>query len=560
MAADIPKGRAGGTLKPRVPVRPTKPAAIAGAGAARPDPAAKTPAKGVPPKVAAPGRIARPAVAPKAASAAVTKAAPAAAAPKVSPQSNPVEALRDARGRESKRLFALGAALHRQGRIDDAVRAYGRAIVFDPGFADAYANLGVALRAQGKSEAAVACAARAIALQPDRANFHSNLGNALRDQGRHEDAATALQQALRLAPEAPEILYNFGLVLRDMGRLDTALSCFDAVLKSRPDHAECRYDRALAILQAGDLKRGFAEYEARWTLKRNPPRAFDKPRWNGQPLAGKTLLIHAESGFGDAIQFARYAALAKKKSGATLVLESPAELARLMETIEAVDKIAIRGGPLPAFDAHIPMMSLPALMETAAATVPAAVPYLGAPEIRAVALPNLAPGALKVGIVWAGNPESRADRHRSCPFVRFLDLAHVPNVVLYGLQGGDAAGDVRRHAAEPLVFETGPLLADFADMASAIDQLDLVVSVDSACAHLAGALGKPVWTLLPDVADWRWTARGQKTPWYPSMRLFRQKSRGDWNGVMAEVVAELRNLINKRGGNSPAAGARTKSA
>lgn len=507
MAADIPKGRAGGTPKPRVPARPAKPATV----------------------VAAP-----------------RKAAPRAAAPTVSPQPGPAQALQDARGRESKRLFALGAALHRQGRIDDAVRAYGRAIVFDPRFADAYANLGVAFRAQGKSEAAEACAARAIALQPDRANFHSNLGNAFRDQGRYEEAAAALQQALRLAPDAPEILYNFGLVLRDMGRLDTALSCFDAVLKSRPDHAECRYDRALALLQAGDLKRGFAEYEARWKLRRNPPRAFDRPRWNGQAMAGKTLLVHAEAGFGDAIQFARFAALAKKKSGASLVLECPAELARLMETIEAVDRIAIRGGPLPAFDTHIPMMSLPALMETAAATIPASVPYLGGPEIRAVALPDFAPGALKVGIVWAGSSTARADRHRSCPFVHFLDLAHVPGVVLYGLQGGEAAGDVRKHAAEPLVFETGPLLADYADMASAIVQLDLVVSVDATCAHLAGALGKPVWTLLPDVADWRWTARGQKSPWYPSMRLFSQKTRGDWGGLMAEVAAELRTFAGNR--------------
>ncbi|MBM3951636.1 MAG: tetratricopeptide repeat protein [Rhodospirillales bacterium] len=473
------------------------------------------------------------------------KPAPAAAASKASPQPDPTEALRDARGREAKRLFALGAALHRQGRIADAVRAYGRAIVFDPAFADAYANLGAAFRAQGKSEAAVASATRALTLAPDRANFHSNLGNALRDQGRLEEAAQALQQALRLAPEAPEILYNFGLVLRDMGRLDTALSCFDAVLKARPDHAECRYDRALALLQAGDLKRGFAEYEARWKLKRNPPRAFDRPRWNGQAMPGKTLLVHTEPGFGDAIQFARYIALAKQRSGATLLLESPAELARLMETLRAVDKIAIQGGPLPAFDAHIPIMSLPALMQTAATTIPATVPYLSAPEIRAVGLPNLATGAFKVGIAWAG-AAARAEGHRSCPFVHFLELLRVPDVILYSLQTGKAAEDARAHAAEPLVFETGHLLADYADMATAILQLDLVVSVDSTCAHLAGALGKPVWTLLPDVPDWRWTARGKNTPWYPTMRLFRQKTRGDWSGVVAEVVAELGNIATKR--------------
>ena len=478
------------------------------------------------------------------------RAAPA-KAPPVTPLGVPshdaqAAALAAAREREAQRLFALGAALQRLGRLADASRAYGRALRFNPDFPDAYSNLGVALRAQGKSEAAVACAARAIALKPDKAGFHSNLGTALRDQGRLEEAAAALQQALRLSPDAPEILYNFGLVLRDMGRLDTALSCFDAVLKHRPEHAECRYDRALALLQAGDLKRGFAEYETRWNLRRNPPRVFAQPRWNGQAIPGKTLLVHAEAGFGDTIQFARYAALAKKKSGATLVLECPAELARLMETSEAVDRIAIRGGPLPAFDAHVPLMSLPALMGTAANNIPATVPYLGRPEIRAVAIPEIVAGALKVGIVWAGAQATRADRHRSCPFVHFLELAHVPGVVLYSLQTGDAAGDVREHAADPLVFDAGQALADFADLATAIHQLDLVVSTDTATAHLAGALGKPVWTLLPAIGDWRWPASGAKTPWYPSMRLFRQKTRGDWNEVMAEVQAELQRIAAAR--------------
>ena len=487
---------------------------------------------------AAPTRaaVARPAASPAAAKPAAAPAAPAA----------PADAMADARGREAARLFALGAALHRQGRLDDACRAYGRALLFKPDFPDAYTNLGVALRAQGKSEAAVACHRRALALKSDGANYHSNLGNALRDLGRLGEAAEALQQALRIAPNAPEILYNFGLVLRDMGRFDTALSCFEAVLKIQPEHAECRHDRALTLLFAGDLKRGFAEYESRWKLRRNPPRQFDKPRWNGKAMPGKTLLIHAEAGFGDAIQFARYAALAKKNSGATVVLECPPELARLLETLDAVDRIAIRGAPLPAFDAHIPMLSLPALMGTTAQTVPATVPYLTPPEIRAIVLPNLVPNAMKVGIAWAGMPATRAERHRACPFVHFLDLAQVPGVVLYSLQTGEAARDLRDRAAEPLVFDSGQALADYADLATAINQLDLVVSVDTAIAHLAGALAKPVWTLLSSVGDWRWSANGEKTPWYPSMRLFRQKTHGAWAEVMAEAGAELRRIASAR--------------
>ncbi|MCC7016555.1 MAG: glycosyltransferase family protein [Rhodospirillales bacterium] len=540
MAADKPTGGAGGTPRPRV-AAPAKPATYVGAptGATPPRKPSGPPAAAA--RAAPPQAAAAPAKASAGARSPVARAAPVKAAPQAQ-----AKALREARGREAVRLFALGAALQRQGRLEDSTRAYGRAIMFNPDFPDAYANLGVALRAQGKSEAAVACHRRALALKPDGANYHSNLGNALRDLGHLEEAAAALQQALRLAPDAPEILYNFGLVLRDMGRLDTALSCFEAVLKLRPEHADCRYDRALTLLRAGDLKRGFAEYESRWKLRRNPPRPFDRPRWNGQAIPGKTLLIHAEPGFGDAIQFARYAALAKQKSGAAVVLECPAELARLMETLAAVDRIAIRGGPLPAFDAHIPIMSLPALMETTARNVPAAVPYLKAPEIRAVALPELTPGAFKVGIVWTGNPAARADRHRSCPFVHFLDLAGISGVAVYSLQTGEAARDVRALAAEPLIFEAGQALADFADLATALVQLDLVVSVDTATAHLAGALGKPVWILLSAVPDWRWPAGGEKTPWYPTMRLFRQKARGDWTEVMTDVCAQLQRAVSAR--------------
>lgn len=549
MAADRPQGqgKAGQTrnaARPSVAAQPAKPATYVGApaGATPPRkvggvPIARPPAGGTQaaaPKPA-PAKVAQPAKV--AAGASPPRAAPAKAAPEAQ-----AKALAEARGQESVRLFAIGAALHRRGRFADASRAYGRAILFNPEFPDAYANLGVALRAQGKSEAAVACLRRALALRPDGANIHSNLGNALRDLGRLEEAAVALQQALRLAPDAPEILYNFGLVLRDMGRFDTALSCFEAVLKLRPEHADCRYDRALTLLHTGDLARGFAEFESRWKLRRNPPRQFDQPRWNGQAIPGKTLLIHTEPGFSDAIQFARYATLAKKKSGATLALECPAEMARLLGTLAAVDRIAIQGGPLGAFDAHIPIMSLPALMGTTAQNVPANVPYLSPPAVGAVALPNLVPSALKVGIVWAGSPATRADQHRSCPFVHFLDLAQVPGVVLYSLQTGEAAGEARALAAEPLIFEIGPVLADFADLATVLSRLDLVVSVDTAAAHLAGALGKPVWVMVPAAPEWRYLARGETVPWYPAARLFRQDRLGEWRPLIERVAGELRGV------------------
>ncbi len=455
--------------------------------------------------------------------------------------------------REAIRLFALGVDLHRRGRLADAARAYGRALLFNPTLADVHNNLGVALRAQGKLEAAVACYRRAGALKPEAANYQSNMGNALRELGRLEEAAQAMQQALRLAPGASGILYNFGLVLRDMGRTDTALNCFDAVLKADPDHAEAHFDRALTWLQAGDLKRGFAEFEWRRKLKRNPPRPFKQPPWNGGDLAGKTLLLHREPGLGDAIQFARYIPLAKKKGG-TVILECQAELARLLETVAGVDRVVIHGGPLPAFDVHAPLLSLPRLLSGGAS-----VPYLRPPAINAIGIGRAGAGALKVGIVWAGEGDDGkdgggngghdggADRHRSCPFAHFLELAGVSGVALYSLQKGAARRDLDRHAAEALVTDIGQVIADYADAAAAIAKLDLVVGVDGPMVHLAGALGVPTWTLLSDIPDWRWGRTGDATPWYPSMRLFRQKTLGDWAGAMADAREAL-GLAARAGG------------
>lgn len=439
--------------------------------------------------------------------------------------------------REAVRLFAIGVDLHRRGRLADAVRAYGRSLLFNPHVPDVYNNLGVALRAQGKREAAVASYRRAVALNPEAANYRSNMGNALRELGRFEDAAVALQQALRLAPGSPEILYNFGLVLREMGRSDTALGCFNAVLKAKPDHAEAHFDRALTFLQMGDFKQGFAEFEWRWKLRRARPRTFKQPAWDGRDLAGATLFVHHEPGLGDTIQFARYAALARKKGGRVIV-ECPAELARLLETLDGVERVVIHGSPLPPFDVHAPLLSLPRLLGTTAETVPADVPYLRPPSLNPLGLPAADPKAIRVGVVWSS--EARADgnrpgedRHRTCPFPHVLELAGIPGVTLYSLQRGEAAGDLGRHAAEALMLDVGGLIADYADAAAAVARLDLIIGVDVPMVHLAGALGVPTWTLLSGIGDWRWGAAGETTPWYPSMRLLRQKTRGDWAGLLA---------------------------
>lgn len=446
------------------------------------------------------------------------------------------------REREAIRVFALASDHHRNGRLDDAIRGYARALALNPNIPDAYNNMGVALRALGKLEAAIACYQRSLSMRPKNAGVYSNMGNALRELGRLEAAAASLQQAIRLAPGNPEAVYNLGLVLRDIGQPDKAMQCFDAVLKARPDHVECRWDRALSLLLEGDYQKGFAEYEWRWKLRRSPPRGFKQPLWDGKPFQGKTLLLHHEQGYGDMIQFIRYVPMVKKLGG-TVIVECQAELARLFATLDGIDKVVIRGAPLPKFDVYAPLLTLAKIMGTTIKTVPTAVPYLKPPELRTVHLPVVDRRQFKVGIAWAGRPTHRNDRNRSCPFTHFAELMGLPNVTFFSLQKGDATEDLRKYACDALVMDVGQQLEDFADTAAVLQQLDLVICVDTAVAHLAGALARPVWVVLPQAGDWRWMRDGETTPWYPTMRLFRQKTRSDWDDVFAAVRQRLRDAI-----------------
>jgi len=446
------------------------------------------------------------------------------------------------REREAIRVFALASDHHRNGRLDDAIRGYARALALNPNIPDAYNNMGVALRALGKLEAAVACYQRSLSMRPKNAGVYSNMGNALRELGRLEAAAASLQQAIRLAPGNPEAVYNLGLVLRDIGQPDKALQCFDAVLTAKPDHVECRWDRALSLLLEGDYQRGFAEYEWRWKLRRSPPRGFKQPLWDGRPFQGKTLLLHHEQGFGDMIQFIRYVPMVKKLGG-TVIVECQAELARLLATLDGIDNVVIRGAPLPKFDVYAPLLTLAKIMGTTLKTVPTAVPYLKPPELRTVHLPVVDRRQFKVGISWAGRPTHRNDRNRSCPFTHFAELMGLPNVTFFSLQKGDATEDLRKYACDALVMDVGQQLEDFADTAAVLQQLDLVICVDTAVAHLAGALARPVWVVLPQAGDWRWMRDGETTPWYPTMHLIRQKTRSDWDDVFATVRKRLRDAI-----------------
>ena len=442
------------------------------------------------------------------------------------------------REREAARLFARAAQAHRDGNLIDAIKTYGKSLLLNPKQPDVYNNMGVALRAEGKLEAAVACYRRALVLKPNNAGVYSNMGNALRELGRLEIAQASHQQAVRLSPNSPEAYYNLGLVLRDLGQPDAALSCFDKALSLDENHVDCQWDRALTLLEMGRLKEGFAAYESRWNLARSPARTFDKPLWDGADLKGKSILIHHEQGFGDMIQFARYLPMIKARGGQVVVEVQP-ELARLMGSVEGVSKVFNRGQTPPKFDCYVPMMSLPHIFGTDIETIPADVPYVASIDPNAVQLPPAWGRIKRVGIAWAGRATHRNDKNRSAGFRHFIEILGLPGMSVFSLQKGDAADDITTFGCDGLVTDLGGRLRDFSDTAAVIAQLDLVITVDTALAHLAGAMGKPVWVAVPFAPDWRWMRCRDTSPWYPSMRLFRQQRHGAWDGVFAEIRRAL---------------------
>lgn len=449
------------------------------------------------------------------------------------------------REREASRMFNRAATLHREGKLAEAIEAYGKSLLLNPKQPDVYNNMGVALRSLGKLEAAVACYRRSLVLKPNNSGVYSNMGNALRELGRLEVAMASHQQAVRLAPRSTEAYYNLGLVLRDLGQTDAALSCLDKALALNENHVDCQWDRALTLLEMGRLEEGFEAYESRWKLERSPPRTFDKPRWDGAELKGKTVLVHHEQGFGDMIQFARYLPMIKARGG-QVVVEAQPELARLIGSVDGVSKVFNRGQTPPKFDFYIPMMSLPHIFGTGLDTIPADVPYVGPLDPGAVQLPTSLGRIKRVGISWAGRPTHRNDANRSSGFRHFIEILGLPGLSVYSLQKGGAVADLKEYGCEALVTDLGERLRDFSDTAAVVAQLDLVITVDTALAHLAGAMGKPVWVAVPYSPDWRWMRGTDTSPWYPSMRLFRQKRHGAWAGVFGDIRRALRDEIAER--------------
>ena len=440
----------------------------------------------------------------------------------------------------------LAEVLRRVGRTREAVAVARDAVARLPDSSEAHGLLAIALHHQGRLDDALASHRRAVELAPDAALAHTNLGVTLHALGDLEGAAAAHEHAVALDPRNARAQHNRGLVLMELGRLDDAVECLRAALVITPGDADLHWDQALALLGAGRLREGWDELEWRWQATAFPSTArhADRPRWDGSALAGRHLLLWAEQGLGDAIQLVRYVPLLARP-GARVSVECAPELQRLLCSLPGVASVVSHAEP-GDFDVHLPLMSVPRLFGTTTRSIPATVPYL-APDLadRERWRAELAgEGELRAGLVWAGSPTHRNDRNRSIAPGLLEPLLAVPGVRWFGLQVGERAAPP---PAGPMT-DLGPRLADFAETAAVIANLDLVVTVDTAAAHLAGAIGAPVCLLLPHAPDWRWMQAREDSPWYPTMRLFRQERRGAWEPVIARVAAEVARRVTDGGG------------
>jgi tetratricopeptide (TPR) repeat protein len=460
----------------------------------------------------------------------------------------------------------LGLTYEALGLLEEAVASYRQALHLRPEFAVAHNNLANARRKQGNLDEAIHHYQQALALQPEYAEAHNNLGLTFDRIGMVEKAIHHFRQALEIKPDFAEAHNNLGSALENP---EEALEHYQQALLIRPDFPEAHYDLALLWLLLGDFERGWTEYEWRWKLAGRGLRAFCQPLWDGSPLNGRTVLLHAEQGLGDTLQFIRYAPLVKQHGGKVIV-ECQSSLLRLMAGIEGVDSLWACGAPLPAFDVQAPLTSLPRIFRSTLNTIPGMIPFLQADadlvkqwrqqlqwtvdsgrwtvktdESTAAhrSLSTIHRPPFKVGVAWQGNPDFRSDIYRSIPLRCFANLAQVDGVHLISLQKGPGIEqlDAWPGLNAPLNLgnrfdeEAGP----FMDTAAIMHDLDLVICSDSAVAHLAGALGVPVWVALPRVPDWRWLLEREDSPWYPTMRLFRQRQNGNWSEVFGRIEAEF---------------------
>jgi hypothetical protein len=367
----------------------------------------------------------------------------------------------------------------------------------------------------------------------------STLGLAYMEQGEFSRGQACFEKALDLNPLYAEAHTNLGSSYKEAGRPAEAVACYDLALALQSESVTAHWNRSLALLQVGNYEHGWREYEWRWKRKETKPRPFKQPQWDGAPLDGRSILLHMEQGFGDMLQFIRYVPLVKLKGG-SVVVAAPPPLVGLFGSCGA-EKVVPENQELPACDLHCPIMTVPGLLGTTVTTIPTNVPYLSAEPAKVEHWRQRLSGlsGVKIGIVWQGNPRHKLDRHRSFPLTLLEPLARINNVSLVSIQKGAGSEQVPLLRDRFAILDVGADLTDFTDTGAIMRCLDLVVCCDTAVAHLAGALGVRVWVTLATVSDWRWLLGRDDSPWYPTMRLFRQERLGEWRPVFRQIAAAV---------------------
>ena len=431
----------------------------------------------------------------------------------------------------------LVATLNLAGHAAEALILAQKAVEKAPDYAPTHNALGLIYFDSGMIEEASACFEKACHLDSDYGEAQGNFANCLARLNQLEDAIDHYDIALRTEPDNADIWANKAAALQAQNILIDALEAAETALQLSPDHADGHWNRGIARLISGDFTGGLADYEWRWRLPEFKTRQFNAPQLAtlGE-IDGKTVLIHSEQGYGDTIQFVRYVHLLVDHNPQKILLETHEPLKPLMAAMPAISQVYLRGESLPPFDAHIPIMSLPHLFDTTLETIPAKTPYLTA--AAACTLDLSSETKLRIGLVWAGRPSHKNDRNRSIPIETLAPLYEVEKAAFYSLQLGKNTTDI---ASIPAITDLSTYLTDFAATAAIIEQLDLIITVDTAVAHLAGALAKKCWLLLPFAPDWRWLLERNDSPWYASIKLFRQSEPGDWPAVIKAVVQELEN-------------------
>jgi tetratricopeptide (TPR) repeat protein len=449
----------------------------------------------------------------------------------------------------------LGIALLQVQQFQEAADECAKALESKPNDVLALSHRALALRRLGRGDEADDCFRKIVDLP---ASGHSELFNralALENLDRFEEAAEVYHQSIKSNPSAALVYINLGSLLQRMGQSSKAMEWFDKALKISPQISLAHLDRAVILLLQGNLAEGWKEYDWRWRCpERHPPmRPFPQPLWRDQDVSGKTVFLHAEQGLGDAVQFIRYAPMVKAR-GAKVIVEVQPELVNLARTVEGIDQVIGRDEPLPQFDLHAPLMDLPMIFGTVLRNVPAQIPYFHSDPQKVQAWaqrlaadePNGRP-KLRVGLVWAGRPTHPYDKTRTIKLAQYAPLAALSGSVSFiSLQKGAGVEQLKSPPPGLVLRDYADELNDFTDTAALLENLDLLITVDTSVAHVAGALGRPVWVLVGISPDWRWLERRENSPWYPTLRLFRQQKRLDWSKPIEKMASELRKMAERK--------------